>query len=127
LLLDISEHLAKIGYRARRVTEFQSPYFAQTVRTSSSVANSRRSAWASDSRNEASSSDVSFDDGLILTGQFQQHASKVVLHFRRQPARNVHRMLEKLGKAWSWQHHSTTSLSEALSGHNRLSVDLQRP
>src|SRR6266446_855253 len=63
LLLDISEHLAKIGYRTRRVTEFQSPYFAQTVRTSSSVANSRRSAWASDSRNEASSSDVSSTTG----------------------------------------------------------------
>jgi hypothetical protein len=44
LRLDISEHLSKIGYSVRGVTEFQSPYFAQTARTSSSVANSRWSA-----------------------------------------------------------------------------------
>jgi len=63
LRLDIGEHLAKIGYGVRRVTEFQSPYFAQTARTSLSVANSRRSACASDSRNEASSSGVSSTTG----------------------------------------------------------------
>jgi hypothetical protein len=63
LLLDISENLAKIGYSVRRVTDLQSPYFAQTDRTSSSVANSRRSACASDPWNEASSAGVSSTTG----------------------------------------------------------------
>ncbi len=62
-------------------------------------------------------------DRLILTRQFQDHPSKVVLHFRRQHARNIHRMLEKLG------HGSTIAQppSRRYIRHNALSVDLQWP
>jgi hypothetical protein len=60
---DAIEHFGQLSRRAKRVSEFQSPCFAQMARTWSSVANCPRSAWRKDSSNDAASSDVNATTG----------------------------------------------------------------
>lgn len=57
-LANVKQYLIKFSRSATRITDPHRPYFAQIARTSSSGANSLRSACCIDSSSEASSSGV---------------------------------------------------------------------
>ena len=98
MIVDVCKNVLQLAKGARRIPDYHRPCFTQNAWTASLLTNSPRSASASDSAKDVSSSTLIGNRGkIVLSGELQNNSGECVLGLRRQPADSLDGAFEELG------------------------------